>query len=502
MISVNNKLLVFVCSLVLSSFVFLQTTLAQTELDLFRYSKVNTYGNARFNAMGGAFGALGGNFTALSTNPASIGLYSRAEINITGALTIGELESSYFGERAEDNSLAFNIPSGGFVLPVYGVKTKGKGELKRLQIAFGINRIADFNSSRYVRGFNDKGSFMDDVVAQSQGVYYERLSMPGYLAYYTGLMDPTDSINNLYSTILQGGNLQQYQILERRGNITEMAFSFGGNVLDMLYFGFTVGVPVVDFKENSLYVEENTEGINFPYNFENYNYSQTIKVNGVGVNLKMGLIYQPVHFLRIGANFHTPTYYSLNERYEASMQTHMSHPDPLVRREESASSVYSYKVFTPAKGGLSLGFILGKRGLIGLEGELIDYGGMRVDIYDDIEYQSVLNNIVDNNYGLGGNFRFGTEWRFNPISIRAGYIFEAATFKNNYADNLYEHSVTAGLGLSLSSFYIDFSYTYKFENSTDFLYSPSDLTTGASITDPVYMKGNKMYTTLTFGYRF
>ena len=45
---------------------FTQSGLAQNEFDALRYSNIDFYGDARFNAMGGSFGALGANMSAIS----------------------------------------------------------------------------------------------------------------------------------------------------------------------------------------------------------------------------------------------------------------------------------------------------------------------------------------------------------------------------------------------------------------------------------------------------
>ena len=59
------------------------TLTAQNEFDALRYSNLDFYGEARFNAMGGSFGALGANMSALSINPGGLGVYKSSDFSFT-----------------------------------------------------------------------------------------------------------------------------------------------------------------------------------------------------------------------------------------------------------------------------------------------------------------------------------------------------------------------------------------------------------------------------------
>ncbi|MEG2665700.1 MAG: hypothetical protein RSA02_01625, partial [Bacteroidales bacterium] len=261
---------------------------AQTDADLLRYSMLNVSGNARFNAMGGAFGALGANFTALSTNPAAIGLYSRHEISVTGAITSFNTKSNYYGNSKEDQGIRINMPSVNGVFCVYENKNTNKNSWRRVQVAVGMNRLSDFNSASAVQGFNKKSSYMEDVAARANGIKSSSLGSPASMAWNTGLLDVRDTNSWHYVTALAGGNLEQKQLWETSGNISELVFSVGGNYSDQLYIGATIGVPFVHYSERSSISETNTEHLKFPYSFQSYTYHQNYRVSGAGVNLKLG----------------------------------------------------------------------------------------------------------------------------------------------------------------------------------------------------------------------
>ena len=71
--------------LLASTIGLIQFTVAQNEFDALRYSNLEFFGDARFNAMGGSFGALGANMASLSVNPGGIGVYKSSDFSFTPA---------------------------------------------------------------------------------------------------------------------------------------------------------------------------------------------------------------------------------------------------------------------------------------------------------------------------------------------------------------------------------------------------------------------------------
>lgn len=461
-------------------------TQAQNDADLLRFSMMNPIGTSRFNAMGGAFGALGANFSSLSTNPAGIGLYTRHEISITGGLLSYSTIGDYYGESTEIDNVRCTFPQGGGIFEVYRNK-KSEGGLRRLQFGFGANRLKDFNSSSYIRGINTQSSYMEYVTAVSDGYDFggvdENLAHVGNLAYQTGLMDYADNTGYNYISNLSPGGLEQKHILQEKGNISELVFSFGGNVSDKFYFGATLGVPIVDYKQVSIIEESDVNGI-VPVSpsiyglqdFYSYRLKQDLKITGSGVNLKLGLIFKPLEFFRIGLAFHTPTYYNLKERSTVSMNTNMLYVIDTLGTSLPNSSVYSYddlryNISTPAKGILSLGFLIKNFGAVSVEGELINYRGMRFDM-DDLDEQNDMRDVVRQNYKMAGVVRVGTEWKVGIVSLRAGYIWQSCPYRNEDLRRQWsDHTVTAGIGLALGRYCnLDFAFMGNFGKRTDDFY--------------------------------
>lgn len=489
-------------------------TQAQNDADLLRFSMTNPIGTSRFNAMGGAFGALGANFSSLSTNPAGIGLYTRHEISLTGGLLSFSAIGDYYGQSAEIDNVRVTFPQGGGIFEVYNNK-KSEGGLRRLQFGFGANRLKDFNSCSYIRGINTQSSYMDYVTAVSNGYdfssdYGQSLAHVGNLAYQTGLMDFADTVGFDYVSFL-GPGLEQKHILQERGNISELVFSFGGNVSDKFYFGLTLGVPIVNYQQISVIEETNVNGIESPFvpagleYFNSYRLKQDLKQSGSGVNLKLGLIFKPLDFFRIGLAFHTPTYYNLKERSTVSMNTDMAYVidgSALPNSDAYSYDDVRYSIATPAKGILSLGFLIQNFGAVSVEGELVNYKGMRFDM-DDLDEQSYMRDVVRQNYKMAGVVRVGTEWKVGIVSLRAGYIWQSCPYRNEDLRRQWaDHTVSAGLGFALGRHCtLDFAFMGNFGKRTDDFYYLVDQN-NKPLVQPGKIYFSKYLYTLGFSSRF
>ena len=63
---INLKNMKKIFALIVPVMLLTDAVTAQNETDAFRYSYINHFGTARFNAMGGAFTALGGDFSSIA----------------------------------------------------------------------------------------------------------------------------------------------------------------------------------------------------------------------------------------------------------------------------------------------------------------------------------------------------------------------------------------------------------------------------------------------------
>lgn len=446
---------------------FSTCTMAQSEVDALRYSRLNNSGSARFVALGGAFGALGADFSTLSYNPAGIGLYKSSEMSITPSLVIGKTEATFNGSFRDDLKYTFNLGSVGIVMATNPVSRNQQSMWKNVQFGFGVNRMANFNNRIMIEGDNNESSFLTPYRDVAQGVAPQDLG-----AYNTGLaydadllfLQTGDSTNWNYRIDLPNGGVNQRKSVETKGSLNEMVFTLGANYGDKLYLGATVGVPYIRYTETSTFTETDEEG-NSDY-LKSYTRTDNLETSGTGINFKFGLIYRATDFLRIGGAIHTPTFYTgMADNWDASIKSYFDDGSSLTAR--SPEGFYEYELTTPMRAIGSLGFIIGKAGLISADYEYVDYASARLRAVDyDFNGE---NEAIRDNYLVAHNLRFGTEWRYGSLNFRGGYNISANPYR--YGTDATNSSFSLGLGIREKNFFIDMAWVHSNMDDEYHLYS-------------------------------
>ena len=474
---------------------------AQNEVDALRYSRLSVVGTARYSGLGGAFGALGADFSTLSVNPAGIALFRNSEFSVTPSIYMADTKSDFLGQQNTDGRSNFNLGNIGFV-SVTNAGISQNSSLRKVMFGFGLNRTNNFNNRAIVQGFNDKSSLLTVYVDQANGNSSSQLSGQDFintyghapsLAYETYLIDETSVGSHVYFNDMPNGGVIQRKNIETRGSMNEMVLSMGANLLDKFYIGATLGVPYVRYFEESTYSENDNTNSN-PY-FNNFKQTNTLSTTGSGINFKIGMIYKPVDFIRIGAAFHTPTYYAkMNDKYSSTMTSVF---DSLIAGEYSYSSSspkgeYEYSLTTPLRAIGSIAFIFGKYGLVSADYEYVDYSGAR--LYADSYDFNIENDAIRNNYKGAGNLRLGTEWKYGQFSFRGGYGIEGDPYKSGI-NNSKGSSYSFGIGLRERDYYLDLGYIHTSRSEDYYIYDPAYIDASRN-----KMQGNSIM--LTYGVRF
>lgn len=438
--------------------------IAQNEIDALRYSRLNYSGTARFVAMGGAFGALGADFTALSHNPAGIGLYRSSEISITPSIGITRTEANLNGNFREDSRYNFNLGSVGIVMTSNPGGSNTQSPWKNVQFGFGLNRLANFNNRVNIESVNNQSSFLTSYMESAQGVHPEDLgSYDTRLAYETELLFITDSASWAYGVDKPNGGVNQRKSIDSKGSINEMVFSLGTNYDDRLYLGATVGVPYIRYIENATFTESALEDDNTVFN--NMSRTDFLETTGTGVNFKFGMIFRAADWIRVGGAIHTPTFYSsMKDNYSATLRAKY---DNGFTTSANKDGVYEYELNTPMRAIGSVGFIIGKLGVVSADYEYLDYTTARLRAYDYDFYDE--NEAIRDMYQKAHNLRFGTEWRYGAINFRGGYGISANPYR--YGTNSAMNSFSAGIGIREKNFYIDMAWVGSQFDDEYYLYN-------------------------------
>ena len=478
---------------------------AQGLVDALRYSQVQTQGTARSGSMGNAFGALGGDFTSVGINPAGIGLYRSGEFTITPKLSYSQIESSYWGTNAEDTDYKFALNNISYVTSMT-TRTTSEAGIVNINFGLGYNRLKDFNSNAIMVGNNIDGSYMDyfadNANAGIWGDYYEELAWNTDMLLY-------DEGNNEYFHDMQdaGYGQNQRKIVSQSGAIDEYSFALGVNFNHKLYLGTSVGFTNINFSESTQLFEID-ELNNIPY-FNEMTFNTNLQTSGNGYNFKFGLIYKPIHEIRLGVSIHTPTFYKLYDTFETSMQSSITYNDGTTSYDESSPfNSYHYQLETPLRSTFSAAAIIAKKGLISIDYELVDYGTSKLRNGGDGYSFSIENQDIAEAYKLAGNLRIGGEYNISKeVSLRGGYELQQSAY-NSYAFNATQANsnadltvYSAGLGYRSGLFFTDFAYRYSTLENHDLPYATpvSDVYPAPQMATLNTTRNSFM---LTIGYKF
>ena len=524
---------------------------AQDAFDVLQMSQTELRGTSRFQSMAGAFGALGGDLSTLTQNPAGIGVYRNSDLGITFSLDFNSTKAGV----DKLNETKFNVNNVGYV----GAIRLDSESVPNLNFGFSYNRLQSFNR-HYIGGVGNIPTSMSNFIADEfvnvpgyteADLYWEDDYNPYFDGYapwaavttydmktnnggYVGIINANgDYMQGLYGNGTTGN---AYYEVDERGHADEYNIGFGGNIANKVYFGLDFGILDLDYRSFQAYEEELTNAyvmaddidlLESPIIHENtradwglYNYLHT---EGTGVNFKLGLIWKPVQSLRIGAAFHTPTYYDMRDTYYVSASLNAYEFDnQLYRADKGSNDGYDYSstytIKTPWRFMGSVAGVIGTNGIISLDYEYVANETMRIGDDRNNDYPDVTDN-VKNYFKPSHIIRIGGEYRLNPNwSLRAGYSYKTTQVEkgvDNYDYNIatvgtnpayqYDNTVqniTCGVGYRYKSFYTDLAYVHKMRESVYNAFSPINDNFGyePNVSADVVDHNNRI--SLTLGMRF
>jgi hypothetical protein len=449
---------------------------AQNETDAFRYAQYSPTGTARYTSLGGAMGGFGADFTVLSANnPAGIGLYKRSEFTLTPALQYTNITSTYNESSRKYSKPYFNLNNIGFVL---SLPLNSNNKWKSFQLATGYNNLARYSSYTYVKGPNhiantNASSYFDVVASSLSGVNYNNINdRDHFLGYYgwenTYLLDTIPGTNDQY--FAKNDYFEQKQTRSAKGYLNEYVFSGGANYDDKLFLGVTLGIPFFRYDQTTTY----TESANFHY--DSLTRYDEFSARETGINLKLGLLYQPFDFLRFGVAFHTPTLYnSVRETYTSRVDIqnfYVTDTNIYNLNIDDGIGKYEYQLVTPYHVIGNLAFLFKRYGFVNIDYEFVDYSTSNFPA-QDYDFDGENNNIKQYYKGTH-NVRAGVEINLTPVAFRLGYSYTSNPYKGIDKDGT-THIIAAGIGFKTRYFFMDFAYRYRILKDKDMFYDASNL---------------------------
>ena len=113
---------------------------------------------------------------------------------------------------------------------------------------------------------------------------------------------------------------------------------------------------------------------------------------------------------------------------------------------------------------MSLGTIIGQKGFVSADVELVDYASASFNLTRDIKTTETknlerdLNKSIDNNYKQAVNLRVGGEYAMDAFRLRLGAGFYGSAIED---DKSVKKIFSTGVGYRADDFFVDLAYRYS-----------------------------------------
>lgn len=456
---------------------------AQGLMDVTKYSKNDIIGTARYMSMAGSMGALGGDPSAVIDNPAGLGIYRSSELSFTLNATPSVTFSSSAGRDRKADNFFFNFNQLSYVLSVPSGKNKG---YVSSNFSFTYNRLKDFHRTVSVGAYNTPS--MAGMIADitngfgpsslvSDNLHVPYISILGFEGY---IIDPMDADSMSYSPIDKIASRMAYKGMES-GRIDEYNFSYAANIGHYLYIGAGIGLQNLNYKLISYNSEEYADGATATLR-------NVFTTSGIGTVLRVGVIARPISFIRLGLSFQSPVWYVMSDNFYGEMECLGTSDRGGAIEPSTPSGMSQYTYHSPMKVQASLGFVLGKSGLINVDYVYSHNKGMK--LFDNMSNGSLFdepgftfeNKEIERMAQNSHLIKVGAEFRIaSQFSFRAGFAYETQNISDNAARNIMDNTIrtdmeyfkdkgslyaSCGFGYRYNGFGIDLTYAYSQHNQT------------------------------------
>ncbi len=486
---------------------------AQTEYDALRLSQTDIQGTARYMSLAGAMGALGADASAIKDNPAGLGVYRSSELTATLDVSVNDIKPIVYHNRENfqprETNTSFSNVSYVVNMPVYD----SPNGLVNSNFSFSFQKLADFNKYFSVEGGMSPTSFTDFLAGFSSpdnpipgDISYNNPQMPWItvLGFNGYLIDPD---GDYFKSVLHPGErvLPAYTF-EQYGSMNELNFGWGGNYNNNFFVGASMNIRTIDYSLYSRLTEDFEDGGGFDLD-------NILLQNGVGLNAKLGMIYQMNNGLRLGLSFHTPTINYIEEESRASLDSSLI-PEDEQSPSKTETHYHDYNLWSPMQLQASAAYVFGKSGFLSAEYNLINYNLSKFErTRNSAQDFAIVNRDMAKVLNSVHLLKLGAEGRLSDkFSLRAGYAFMSPATNQSYEDGklLVQNTVNTnteyfdqkfntnllslGLGYRSGNWFLDFAYSNRLQKEEFYPYQ--DRALSATVID-----NNRSNYTFTIGLR-
>jgi hypothetical protein len=447
---------------------------AQNITDAYRYSSEELNGTARFRAMSGAFGALGGDLSAITVNPASSAVF----LNSFGTMTLEHRstnkEVDYFGTTTSNENSDFNFNQAGGVL-IFDARSDSPwrkfslgvnyGNTNNFNDAFVATGTSQTSIDRYFLNYAN-GVPLDLLQTREDETISDLYSFLGenedygvqqaFLGYQGYIIDQDDDSpdNTSYSSFISPGNFNQEYRSISTGLNGKFSFNFGTQYKDFLYLGANLNTHFLNYDRVTRFRENNN---NAGSATNEVRFNNNLSTTGDGFSFQLGAIAKVSERFRVGASYHSPTWFNIVEEASQYLETNNNANERVVVNPNVLNLYPDYTLKTPGKLTGSLAVLFGTKGLISFDYSYKDYSATEFRPTSDPEFE-FQNELISNELQAVSTFRLGGEYRISNWSLRGGYRFEQSPYANeSTVGELTGYS--GGIGYDFGSMKLDLAYT-------------------------------------------
>lgn len=453
---------------------------AQNEEDALRYTQQYFGGTARNMSMAGSMSALGGDYSNVLTNPAGLARFKRSNFSTTMSLENPNSTSTFMGTNTTERGLAAKFNSISYI-KAYNLDPNKFSNWFGVTMGLGYNRIRSFEDRFRYTGTADSSiihSFINEANGTLDTMLFNSFPFGAALAYEVFAMDPELGSSNTYTTEFNAGQAIHDREVIRRGGMSEYNFSLAGNYANKLFIGGSFNVTRVNYSE--FFDHNETYTVDSLW-LNSTRYTGDLDIKGWGYSARLGVIFLPTDWIRLGIAAQTPTVYYMRDQWSNNMWSNTddpTNPDKFIDPAFVPTGSYNYKVRTPFRANASLGLVFKKFGSIGAEVEFVDYSGASLadKRFSPAPYSFATENTqIENLYRSVFNYKLGVEARVTKQAyVRGGFAYFPSHFRESSGNFQYPSIFyTGGLGYNFGKFYIDAAVVMRSQKQDYYAYDPA-----------------------------
>ncbi len=438
---------------------------AQNRFDALRFTTQNPTADAANAAAGGASVANFFGYGSIFQNPASLALADQSNVFLGLGIRDVSESATYLNTRRgyDDTQTAFSDVGFVYVFPT----VQGS-----LVLGAGYNQLTHFNRAYRASAFNERSSITDyffdnDFYFQTafNAFAIEEDDFGLFPIFRLGLDDESFL-----------GIQQTFNVTER-GQLGEFTASLASEVVENLFVGASIGIPVGNYSYTRNFVERD---VNFSYgpieteiNGNPFTIPAPDRVENVdridaditGFSARFGMIYRPIDNFSFGLSFTMPTRYNIDESYSVIIETIY---EIAGRESDEFTGTNSYQIRTPSR----LAFGLATHDLpvnLSFSAERVNYSRLQFRDLGDLGFEVEENDRIRDDFKDVFNFRLGaTVDIHDTIRPSFGYAFMPAVSRDSEND---VQIITGGLRIGVNqNFAIDLGVQYMFFDDEQVVY--------------------------------